>query len=70
MMTQTMDLIDGATPCSRGAEVKEGIGSREPCGFPGNLQEAHPLWGETVWMGRVNEVHSIQNQMRVSQKSG
>ena len=40
--------------------VKGGIGSRKPHGFPGNLQEDHPLWEETVQMDRVNKVHGIQ----------
>ena len=42
MMTQTMDLAKGATTHSGGAEVMEGVGSREPHSFPGNLQKACP----------------------------
>ena len=57
MIIQTMDLTEGATTHSRGAKVIEGIGSREPYGFPGNLQEAHPLQEETV-----NAVHGIQTR--------
>ena len=62
MMIQTTDLIDGVTPHSRGAKVEGGIGGREFHGFPGNLQEAHPLWEEKVWMDIVNEVHTIQTR--------
>ena len=61
-MTWTMDLIEGLTPHSEGAEVEGGKDSREPHSFPGNLWEAHPLWEETVWMDRVNEVHGIQTK--------
>ena len=53
MMTQTTDLIEGATPLGRVAKVKGGKGSRGLHSFPGNLQEAHPLWEETVQMDRV-----------------
>ena len=31
-------------------------------GFLGNHWEAHPLWEETVQIGRVNEVHNIQTR--------
>ena len=62
MTIQTTDLTKGATTCSGGAEVAEGIGGREPHGFPGNLQEAHYLQEETVWMDRVNAVHGIQTR--------
>ena len=62
MMIQTMDLMEGVTTHSRGPEVKEGIGSREPNDFPGNLLEAHPLQAETVWMDRVKAVHGIQTR--------
>ena len=61
-MIQTSDLIEGATTHNRGAEGMEGIGGREPLGFPGNLQEAHHLQEETDLMDRVNAVHSIQTK--------
>ena len=51
-------------------KVKGGIGGREPHGFLGNLQEAHPLWEETVWMDRMKWSLQHSNQMRVSQESG
>ena len=59
MTIQTMDLTEGVTTHHGGAEVVECIGGREPHGFPGNLQEAHHLQEETVWMDRVNAVHGI-----------
>ena len=62
MMIQTKDLTEGATTCSGGAEVTEGVGGREPHSFPGNLWEAHHLQEETVWMDRVNAVHGIQTR--------
>ena len=62
MMIWTTDLIDQVTTHSRGAKVKWGVGGREPHGFPGNLQEAHPIWEETVWMDRVNKAHGIQTR--------
>ena len=43
MMIQTTDLTKEATTYSGGAEVMEGIGSREPHSFPGNHWEAHHL---------------------------
>ena len=49
MMTQTIDLIDGATTCIGGAMVKGGVSGRESHSFPGNLWEAHPLWEEMGW---------------------
>ena len=57
-----MEPIDGAITCSEGAKVKGDIGSKEPHGFLGNLLEVHPIWEETVWMDRVNKVHSIQTR--------
>ena len=62
MMIQTMDLTKGVTTHSDGAWVTEGIGSREPHGFPGNLQKAHHLQEETVWMDRVNTARGIQTR--------
>ena len=59
MMIQTTDLTKEATTPSTGAEVTEGIGSRESHGFPGNLWEAHHLQEETIWMDRVNAVLGI-----------
>ena len=64
------ELINGVSSPSRGAKVKGGIGGREPHSFLGNLQEAHLLWEETVWMDRVNKSSQHSNQMRVSQESG
>ena len=62
MTIQTMDLTEGATTHSGGAKVTEGMGSREPHGFPGNLWEADHHWEDTVWMVRVNAVHGIQTR--------
>ena len=53
MMIQITDMTEGATTCSRGAEVMEGIGSKEPHSFPGNLLETHHLQEERVQMDRV-----------------
>ena len=58
MMTQTTDL----TEKPRRTKVKGGKDGREPHSFPGNLQEAHPLWEETVQMDRANEAHGIQTR--------
>ena len=62
MMIQTTDMTKGVTTHSGGTEVIEGIGGRDPQGFPGNLQEAHHHQEETVWMDRVNAVHCIQTR--------
>ena len=62
MMIQTMDLTEGVTTHSGQAEIMEGVGSREPRGFPGNVQEAHHLQEERVWMYRMNTVHGIQTR--------
>ena len=62
MTIWTAELIDKASICSGGAKGEGGVGGREPHGFLGNPQEAHPLWEETVWMDRVNEVCSIQTR--------
>ena len=59
---QTTDLTKETTTHSEGAEVTEGVGGRESHGFPGNLQEAHPLQEETVWFDRVNAVQGIQTR--------
>ena len=59
MMIQTAEPIDGAFTHSGGAKVEGGIGGRELQGFLGNLQEANPLWEETVQIDRVNKDHSI-----------
>ena len=48
MTIRAMDLIDGATTCSKEAEGKGGIGGREPHCFLENIWEANPLWEETV----------------------
>ena len=61
-MIKTTELNKGATTCSGGAEVEEGIGGREPHSFPGNLWEAHLLQEERVQMDRVNAVHGIQTR--------
>ena len=64
MMIQTTDLAGGVTTCSGGIKVKEEVGSREPHGFPRNLQEAHPLQEDTVHMNPVDAVYSIQTRQR------
>ena len=62
MMIWTAELINGTFTCSGGSKVKWAIGGRELQGFLGNLWEAHPLWKETVWIDRVNEVCNIQTR--------
>ena len=62
MMIQTPDLTKGPTTHSGGAEITEGVGGREPHSFLRNLQEAHHLQEETVWMDRMNVVHGIQTR--------
>ena len=62
MMIQTMELVNRVTTCSRVAEVEGGIGCKESHSFQGNLQEAHPLWEETIWMDRVTKVHDSQTR--------
>ena len=62
MMIQTTDLTEGVTTHSGGAEVMEGIGSKEPHSFPGNLWEAHHIQEEIVQIDRVNAVHGIQTR--------
>ena len=57
-----MGLAEGATTHSEGVVVTEGIGTREPHGFPGNLWKACPLQEETVQMDRVNAVQGIQTR--------
>ena len=62
MMIWTVELINRVSTHSGGSKVEGGIGGREPHGFQGNIQEAHPLWEETVQMDRVNEIHGIQTK--------
>ena len=62
MTIPAMDLTKGATTNSGGAKAAEGVGGREPHGFPGNLQEAHHLQEEAVQIDRVNAVHNIQTR--------
>ena len=62
MMRWTMELIDIASTHSGGAKVKGGMGDREPHSILGNLQEAHPLWEETVQMDRVKIVCGIHTR--------
>ena len=53
IMTQTTELTNGASTHGGRAKDEGGIGGRDPQGILGNLQEAHPLWEETVQMHRV-----------------
>ena len=69
MMLQTMDLTKGVATHSRGAKVMEGIGSREPHGFQGNLWEAHHPQKESNPMDRMNLVCSIQTKQGVLGKT-
>ena len=39
MMIQTREPINGVITHSGGAKVEEGVSSREPCAFLGNLPE-------------------------------
>ena len=64
-----MELLNRASTHSGVAEVEGGIGSREPHSFQGNLQEAHPLREETVWMDRVNEVHGSHTRQGFLRKA-
>ena len=63
-----MEVVNRASTCFGVAEVKGGIGSREPHSFQGNLQEVYPLQKEIVWNDRVNEVCGIQRDEGFSLK--
>ena len=58
-----MEQVMRAFICSGGTKVKGGIGTREPNSFQGNLQEAHPLWEETLQIDRVNKAHGVQTRL-------
>ena len=47
--------------CNVLAKEEGDKGGREPPGFLGTLQEAHPPW-EEVWICRVNKVPNIQTR--------
>ena len=62
MMIQTMELVNRASTHSGVAMVKGDIGSREPHGLQGSLQEVHLLLEKTAWMDRVNKVCGIHTR--------
>ena len=65
MTILTAELVARASPHSGVAEVKGGIGGREPHGFQGNLREVHHLQKDTVWMDRVTKGWGTQTRQGI-----